>query len=238
MFKVRRCKMFEGTEVHIVKIKLGEYCLGKIDLNRLKSESLREETRSGSTTTHANYSLPENDSFLFEIEPDQGGITSVVISNNDLLLESPEFESFHFDIYDVPHISSTSSQTTRMFCVLICFNDNLLNHREGMDISKIARKQSKVGKHGHENGRVKKSRKQSQEKSNPQSKWKSIQELTSTMAGSNGSNQESSLALKPRGHVRLKKAHGYGEFVLISLSKEAQMSLNMDCHVGNPCEVI
>ncbi|GJR46410.1 reverse transcriptase domain-containing protein [Tanacetum coccineum] len=57
------------------------------------------------------------------------------------------------------------------------------------------------------------------------------------MAGSNGSNQESSLALKPRGHVRLKKAHGYGEFVLISLSKEAQMSLNMDCHVGNPCEV-
>ncbi|GJT11051.1 hypothetical protein Tco_0858093 [Tanacetum coccineum] len=61
-----------------------------------------EETRSGSTTTHANYSLPENDSFLFEIEPDQGGITSVVISNIDLLLESPEFESFHFDIYAIP----------------------------------------------------------------------------------------------------------------------------------------
>ncbi|GKG22825.1 hypothetical protein Tco_0388128, partial [Tanacetum coccineum] len=56
------------------------------------------------------------------------------------------------------------------------------------------------------------------------------------MAGSNESNQESSLALKPRGHVRLKKAHGYGEFVLISLSKEAQMSLNMDFPVGNPCE--
>ncbi|GJW01776.1 hypothetical protein Tco_1557027 [Tanacetum coccineum] len=29
-----------------------------------------EETRSGSTTTHANYSLPKYDSFLFEIEPD------------------------------------------------------------------------------------------------------------------------------------------------------------------------
>ncbi|GJV24601.1 hypothetical protein Tco_1377296 [Tanacetum coccineum] len=58
-----------------------------------------EETRSGSTTTHANYSLPEYDSFLFEIEPDQGGLTSVVISDNsnDLLLEIPEFESFHFD---------------------------------------------------------------------------------------------------------------------------------------------
>ncbi|GKB57676.1 hypothetical protein Tco_0913862 [Tanacetum coccineum] len=59
-----------------------------------------EETRSGSTTTHANYSLPEYDLFLFEIEPDQGGLTSVVISDNsnDLLLESPEFESFHFDL--------------------------------------------------------------------------------------------------------------------------------------------
>ncbi|GJY40039.1 hypothetical protein Tco_0427309 [Tanacetum coccineum] len=59
-----------------------------------------EETRSGSTTTHANNSLPEYDSFLFEIEPDQGELTSVVISDNsnDPLLEFPEFESFHFDL--------------------------------------------------------------------------------------------------------------------------------------------
>ncbi|GKC66106.1 hypothetical protein Tco_1098704, partial [Tanacetum coccineum] len=58
-----------------------------------------EETRSGSITTHANNSLPEHDSFLFEIEPNQGRLTSVVISDNsnDLLLEFPEFESFHFD---------------------------------------------------------------------------------------------------------------------------------------------
>ncbi|GJY47829.1 putative reverse transcriptase domain-containing protein [Tanacetum coccineum] len=58
-----------------------------------------EETRSGSTTTHANNSLPEYDSFLFEIEPDQGGLISIVISDNsnDPLLELPEFESFHFD---------------------------------------------------------------------------------------------------------------------------------------------
>ncbi|GJV65305.1 hypothetical protein Tco_1476133 [Tanacetum coccineum] len=58
-----------------------------------------EETRSGSTTTHADISLPEYDSFLFEIEPDQGGLSSVVISDNsnDPLLELPEFESFHFD---------------------------------------------------------------------------------------------------------------------------------------------
>ncbi|GKB38684.1 hypothetical protein Tco_0883626 [Tanacetum coccineum] len=58
-----------------------------------------EETRSGSTTTHANNSLPEYDSFLFEVEPDQGRLISIVISNNsnDPLLELPEFESFHFD---------------------------------------------------------------------------------------------------------------------------------------------
>ncbi|GJV31806.1 hypothetical protein Tco_1392206 [Tanacetum coccineum] len=59
-----------------------------------------EENESGSsTTTHANNSLPEYDSFLFEVEPDQGGLTSVVISDNsnDPLLELPQFESFHFD---------------------------------------------------------------------------------------------------------------------------------------------
>nr|GEW55385.1 hypothetical protein [Tanacetum cinerariifolium] len=38
-----------------------------------------EEANSGSTTTHADYSLPKYDSFLFEIKPDQGELTSVVI---------------------------------------------------------------------------------------------------------------------------------------------------------------
>nr|GEV63236.1 hypothetical protein [Tanacetum cinerariifolium] len=37
-----------------------------------------EETSSGSTTTHADNSLPEYDSFLFEIEFDQGELSSVV----------------------------------------------------------------------------------------------------------------------------------------------------------------
>ncbi|GKC76272.1 hypothetical protein Tco_1127046, partial [Tanacetum coccineum] len=55
-----------------------------------------EETRSGSTTTHANYSFPEYDSFLFEIELDQEVLISIDNSNNTLL-ELPEFESFHFD---------------------------------------------------------------------------------------------------------------------------------------------
>ncbi|GJT97047.1 hypothetical protein Tco_1092565 [Tanacetum coccineum] len=38
-----------------------------------------EETMSGSTTTHADNSLPEYDSFHFEIEPDQGELSRVVM---------------------------------------------------------------------------------------------------------------------------------------------------------------
>ncbi|GJS80643.1 hypothetical protein Tco_0730524 [Tanacetum coccineum] len=58
-----------------------------------------EENSSGSTTTLSDYSLPD-----YEIEPDQGGLISIVISNNsnDPLLELPEFESFHFNLYDDP----------------------------------------------------------------------------------------------------------------------------------------
>ncbi|GKC41679.1 hypothetical protein Tco_1059401 [Tanacetum coccineum] len=40
------------------------------------------ETRSGSTTTHVNNSLLEYDSFLFEVEPNQGGLISIVIFDN------------------------------------------------------------------------------------------------------------------------------------------------------------
>ncbi|GJU14250.1 putative ribonuclease H-like domain-containing protein [Tanacetum coccineum] len=40
-----------------------------------------EETSSGSTTTHSDNSLPEYESFLFEIEPDQGELTSVVMGD-------------------------------------------------------------------------------------------------------------------------------------------------------------
>nr|GFA56564.1 hypothetical protein [Tanacetum cinerariifolium] len=51
-----------------------------------------EETSSGSTTTHADNSLLEYDSFLFEIETDQEMIPFPL----------PKFESFHFDLYDDP----------------------------------------------------------------------------------------------------------------------------------------
>nr|GEX39490.1 hypothetical protein [Tanacetum cinerariifolium] len=52
-----------------------------------------EETRRGNTTTHANNSFLEYDSFCFEIELDRGRLTSVVMkdisddSSNDPLLE-------------------------------------------------------------------------------------------------------------------------------------------------------
>nr|GFA51845.1 hypothetical protein [Tanacetum cinerariifolium] len=41
-----------------------------------------KETSSGSTTTHVDNCLPEYDLFLFEIEPDQGELTSVVMKDN------------------------------------------------------------------------------------------------------------------------------------------------------------
>nr|GEV54025.1 hypothetical protein [Tanacetum cinerariifolium] len=74
-----------------------------------------EETRSGSTTAHANNSLLEYDSFCFEIELDQGRLTSIVKkdisdnSTNDPLLEEvdlflasdnsipPGIENFDYD---------------------------------------------------------------------------------------------------------------------------------------------
>ncbi|GKA92499.1 hypothetical protein Tco_0814424 [Tanacetum coccineum] len=73
--------------------------LSHLDNSLPEFEPFSDDKESGSTTTHANNSLPEYDSFLFEIEPDQGGLTGIVISDNsnDPLLELPEFESFHFD---------------------------------------------------------------------------------------------------------------------------------------------
>nr|GFD19272.1 hypothetical protein [Tanacetum cinerariifolium] len=74
-----------------------------------------EETRSGNTTTHANDSLPEYDSFYFEIEPDHEKLTSAVKndiyddSSNDPLLKEvdlflasdnlipPGIENFGYD---------------------------------------------------------------------------------------------------------------------------------------------
>ncbi|GKF23507.1 hypothetical protein Tco_0075829 [Tanacetum coccineum] len=50
-----------------------------------------EETRSGSTTSHADNSLPEYDSFHFEIEPDSGELISAVMND---IFEYNEDECF------------------------------------------------------------------------------------------------------------------------------------------------
>ncbi|GJY19365.1 hypothetical protein Tco_0390856 [Tanacetum coccineum] len=82
-----------------------------------------EETRSGRTTTHN--SLPEYDSFLFKVEPDQGRLISIVISDNsnDPLLEPPEFESFHFDLYDDPSFPRPSPEPPDVEISLIVETD-------------------------------------------------------------------------------------------------------------------
>ncbi|GJS10381.1 hypothetical protein Tco_0367177 [Tanacetum coccineum] len=99
-----------------------------LDNSLLEFETFSDHTkemRSGSTTAHTNNSLLEYDSFLSEVDPDQGGLTSVVMdeiydnSTNDPLLELPEFESFHFDLYDDPSFPHPPSEPPD---VKICLN--------------------------------------------------------------------------------------------------------------------
>nr|GFD17619.1 hypothetical protein [Tanacetum cinerariifolium] len=72
-----------------------------------------KETSSGSTTTHADNSLPEYDSFLFEIEPDQGELTRVVIE--DILGEPHDL---------VPNVLPTHP-TLLLDLDFICSDDSL-----------------------------------------------------------------------------------------------------------------
>nr|GEX71464.1 hypothetical protein [Tanacetum cinerariifolium] len=85
------------------------------DIESLKDNPTPDQTRSGNTITHADNSLPEYDSFCFEIEPDQERLTSVFMkdisddSTNDPLLEEvdlflasnnsipPGIENFDYD---------------------------------------------------------------------------------------------------------------------------------------------
>nr|GEW91965.1 hypothetical protein [Tanacetum cinerariifolium] len=102
-----------------------------------------EETDSGNTTTHADYSLPKYDSFLFEIKPDQGELTSVVIlaeprvhvpnvltTHPTLMLDSDfihfdnslsESEIFYFDIEE-KNSGSTTIHADISLPDLECFN--------------------------------------------------------------------------------------------------------------------
>ncbi|GJZ80439.1 hypothetical protein Tco_0645433 [Tanacetum coccineum] len=72
---------FSGELTHINLIPPG---INKADFD--PEEEIRlidhtEETSSGGTTTHSDNSLHKYDSFLFEIEPDQGELTSVVMED-------------------------------------------------------------------------------------------------------------------------------------------------------------
>nr|GEY85014.1 hypothetical protein [Tanacetum cinerariifolium] len=72
-----------------------------------------KETSSDSTTTHVDNSLPEYDSFLFEIEPDQGELTSVVI---EYILREPHLH--------VPNVLPTHP-TLMLDSDFIPFDDSL-----------------------------------------------------------------------------------------------------------------
>ncbi|GJW59558.1 hypothetical protein Tco_0108893, partial [Tanacetum coccineum] len=64
----------------------------------------------------------------------------------------------------------------------------LKSYRTLYGYTKITRKPSKTGKHGHENGRVNKSRKQSQEKVKLQSKGSQTQSNPWKLKGENGNS--------------------------------------------------
>nr|GEW29129.1 hypothetical protein [Tanacetum cinerariifolium] len=92
-----------------------------------------EETRSGNTT-HANYSLPEYDSFCFEIEPDQERSINLVEndipdnSSNDPLLE--EADLFLSNDSIPPGIENVADDPEGDICFLeeLLINDSILSH--------------------------------------------------------------------------------------------------------------
>nr|GFA42929.1 hypothetical protein [Tanacetum cinerariifolium] len=92
-----------------------------------------EETRSGNTT-HANYSLPEYDSFCFEIEPDQERMINVVKndipdnSSNDPLLE--EVDLFLSDNSVPPGIENVTDDPEGdiRFLEELLIDDSILSH--------------------------------------------------------------------------------------------------------------
>nr|GFA29158.1 hypothetical protein [Tanacetum cinerariifolium] len=97
-----------------------------------------EETRSGNTT-HANYSLPEYDSFRVEIETDQERLINLVEndnsdSSNDPLLE--EVDLFLSDDLIPPGIENVADNPEGDICFLeeLLINDSILSH-ESFDLN-------------------------------------------------------------------------------------------------------
>nr|GEX88350.1 hypothetical protein [Tanacetum cinerariifolium] len=92
-----------------------------------------EETRSGNTT-HANDSLPEYDSFFFEIEPDQERLINLVKNNisNDLSSNSllEEVDLFLFDNSIPPGIENVADDPEGdiHFLEELLIDDSILSH--------------------------------------------------------------------------------------------------------------
>ncbi|GJR69018.1 hypothetical protein Tco_0015083 [Tanacetum coccineum] len=105
-----------------------------------------EETRSGSTTTHADISLLEYNSFLFEIEPNQGGLSSVVISDNsnDPLLD------FQFANHFILILISSSSFRNHRMLNLLNFEARYAPDKQFLD--KLIMKMNVFDPRGCENG--------------------------------------------------------------------------------------
>nr|GEZ06890.1 hypothetical protein [Tanacetum cinerariifolium] len=92
-----------------------------------------EETRSGNTT-HANYSLPEYDSFCFEIEPDQERLINLVendipdnSSNDPLLKEANLFLSDNSIPPGIENVANDPEGDIR-FLEELLINDSILSH--------------------------------------------------------------------------------------------------------------
>nr|GEV63069.1 hypothetical protein [Tanacetum cinerariifolium] len=94
-----------------------------------------EETRSGNTTTHAGNSLPEYDSFCFEIEPEQERLINVMkndipdnSSRDPLLEEADLFLSFDNSIPSGIENSTDDPEGDIHFLEELLIDDSILSH--------------------------------------------------------------------------------------------------------------
>ncbi|GJZ38868.1 hypothetical protein Tco_0585431 [Tanacetum coccineum] len=97
---------------------------------------------------------------------------------------------------------------------------------KGTDISKITRKPSKTGKHGHEERKSTKEARDAKPKAGKVKKSNLIK-----------TSSKASYWLIPTKNdmVEERKAQGKGHFTLNLLSEKAQGVTITDCHAGNPC---
>nr|GEU58473.1 hypothetical protein [Tanacetum cinerariifolium] len=91
-----------------------------------------EETRSGNAT-HANYSLPEYDSFCFKIEPDQEWLINLVENDNSDSLNDPLLEEVDLFLSDnsippgIENVADDPEGDIR-FLEELLIDDSILSH--------------------------------------------------------------------------------------------------------------